>query len=144
MGFAAVRLDDDAVEDDPAIDDPGVAANRCATGAVEDAEKGALGREGDGGVAVVDGGKEVAGLAVIAPRDDGDGALANRGQPVVGVHQAGDVAGQAEALKPGVGEERGRGLAAGELGQTGLDIAAEIDDGEVGPETAGERHAAEG
>ena len=65
------------------------------------------------------------GVLVVRARGDADGALAHCGQELVDLQQRGGAMREAEALQPGVGEQRRVDLAALGLGEPRLDIAAQ-------------------
>jgi hypothetical protein len=70
-----------------------------------------------------------------------DCALGNGREHFIRLDRAGDVLGHAKPVQAGAGEKRRSGHALGQLAQPGLDVAAEPDNVEVGPDMLELRHA---
>ena len=143
VGARAVGRDDDAAEADAAVGELGEAADRRPAGAVENVEEGTLAGERHRTVVIVDRGEALGGRRIAGPHGDGDDPLADGGQPLAGLDQAGGLVEKPEPRQPRRGEEGGVRDPLLDAAETGVHVAAQVDDLEVRPEAERHRLAAE-
>ena len=144
-GAPSLRIDDEAVQAKLVAVEYGKRRDRYATAAAESTQEGALGRRRHAGVAVVDGGGDASRLVVVAPRLDGEGALARRGQHRFQGNDLRRFVEPAQSRERGGGDDNGVEFARFHLRQARVDVAPDGDDLHVGPQEAqlcGATHAA--
>ena len=98
------------------------------------AEEGSLGGDGPAGGGVVEDGQEAVEGVVLAADLEAEGALGGGGQHAIEVEQFHGVGEEAEASEPGPGEDGGGIVTVADLGQAGVDVAANVLAAEVGAE----------
>ena len=93
--------------------------------------------------ASIDRRQQRAGLGVVGAGLDADRALPDRRQEFVELEHRRRRIGETEPLQPGQRQQRRVGLALVELAQPRLDVAAQIDDPQIGPQPPHQRLAAQ-
>ncbi len=119
-----------------------VGADGERAAAAEGAEGGALGLDGEASVGVLEEGDGVADICVAGFVDgvgttagfEGEGSLAGCGADLFGGEAVMDRFGALEAVEAGGSEDEGVTLALLEFAETGVDVAADFDEGDVGAE----------
>ncbi len=114
--------------------EPRMAGDRRAAGAVEHRQEGPLGRERMAGRLRRESARGVcANRLVVRPDRDGDGALPDGGQEILRVEDRRHVVGETEPAQARHGQQRGMNLAAFELCEPRLHVAAQKRHLQVGP-----------
>ena len=110
----------------------GMAGDRRAARTVEHDEHAVFGRHAGRGRRVIDVGELCAGLRIVRAAFDADRALADGGQHLVFRYRRADM-GDAQPLQSGQGQDGRLDDSGRALGEPCIDVAAQVDDLQVGP-----------
>src|SRR5712692_5946590 len=120
---------------------PGAEGNLAAT--LQRGEERALGNDGGTGLSIVQSAEDVGGFVVGEAAFSGNGTLADRGHADIGGKRFADAVRPAETVESGFGEHHSVVFAALDFAKTGVNVAAQVADIEIGTDVAKLRLAAE-
>ena len=130
--LAPIGRDDHSAKAHDALLELGKTRDRSLARPVEGREKGALAGDCLRRGGIVKRGKQRLGAFIVAAARHANGALTTRRAHFHGGENLGCVPGKTKPFEPGQREKRGIGLSLVEFPQPRLDIAAEIDNAEIG------------